>query len=70
MVSHALNHHILLISLEDEETTRPKLFYSKVCLLARVLYRAITDAHAQLPQDIAKRYVLLLDPMLGTPPSL
>jgi len=32
----------------DEETTRPKLFYSK------------------LPQDIAKRYVLLLDPMLAT----
>ncbi|KAI0002870.1 PRTase-like protein [Russula compacta] len=32
----------------DEETTRPKLFYSK------------------LPQDIAQRYVLLLDPMLAT----
>ncbi|KAI0043171.1 PRTase-like protein [Auriscalpium vulgare] len=32
----------------DEETTLPKLFYSK------------------LPQDIAKRYVLLLDPMLAT----
>lgn len=32
---------------QDEETTQPKLFYSK------------------FPQDIAKRYVLLLDPMLG-----
>ncbi|KAE9402998.1 PRTase-like protein [Gymnopus androsaceus JB14] len=32
----------------DEETTKPKLFYSK------------------FPQDIAKRYVLLLDPMLAT----
>ncbi|KAI0315354.1 uracil phosphoribosyltransferase-domain-containing protein [Amylostereum chailletii] len=32
----------------DEETTQPKLFYSK------------------LPQDIANRYVLLLDPMLAT----
>ncbi|KAI9452986.1 uracil phosphoribosyltransferase-domain-containing protein [Russula earlei] len=32
----------------DEETTHPKLFYSK------------------LPQDIAERYVLLLDPMLAT----
>ncbi|KAI0269390.1 uracil phosphoribosyltransferase-domain-containing protein [Gloeopeniophorella convolvens] len=32
----------------DEETTLPKLFYSK------------------LPQDISKRYVLLLDPMLAT----
>ncbi|KAJ3738965.1 uracil phosphoribosyltransferase-domain-containing protein [Lentinula detonsa] len=32
----------------DEETTQPKLFYSK------------------FPQDIAKRYVLLLDPMLAT----
>ncbi|KAH9483185.1 Uracil phosphoribosyltransferase, synthesizes UMP from uracil [Psilocybe cubensis] len=31
----------------DEETTLPKLFYSK------------------FPQDIASRYVLLLDPMLG-----
>ncbi|KAK0200404.1 uracil phosphoribosyltransferase-domain-containing protein [Desarmillaria ectypa] len=33
----------------DEETTLPKLFYSKV-----------------FPQDIAARYVLLLDPMLAT----
>ncbi|KAH9483174.1 Uracil phosphoribosyltransferase, synthesizes UMP from uracil [Psilocybe cubensis] len=32
----------------DEETTLPKLFYSK------------------FPQDIASRYVLLLDPMLAT----
>ncbi|EPQ59755.1 PRTase-like protein [Gloeophyllum trabeum ATCC 11539] len=32
----------------DEETTQPKLFYSK------------------FPQDIASRYVLLLDPMLAT----
>jgi len=32
----------------DEETTLPKLFYSK------------------LPEDIASRYVLLLDPMLAT----
>ncbi|KAJ3755881.1 uracil phosphoribosyltransferase-domain-containing protein [Lentinula raphanica] len=32
----------------DEETTQPKLFYSK------------------FPSDIAKRYVLLLDPMLAT----
>ncbi|KAI0301920.1 uracil phosphoribosyltransferase-domain-containing protein [Multifurca ochricompacta] len=32
----------------DEDTTLPKLFYSK------------------LPQDIAQRYVLLLDPMLAT----
>ncbi|KZV86830.1 PRTase-like protein [Exidia glandulosa HHB12029] len=32
----------------DEETAKPKLFYSK------------------LPEDIASRYVLLLDPMLAT----
>ena len=70
MVSHALNHHILLISLKDEEMRCPKLFSSKVCLPAQVLCHAITDAHAQLPQDIAKHHVLLFDPILGTPPSL
>jgi len=35
-------------AIKDEETTLPKLFYSK------------------FPPDIAKRYVLLLDPMLGS----
>ena len=29
----------------------------------------LSDASTQLPQDIAQRYVLLLDPMLGMPPS-
>ncbi|KAG8718846.1 Uracil phosphoribosyltransferase, synthesizes UMP from uracil [Ceratobasidium sp. 395] len=40
----------------DEETAKAKLFYSK----ARVYL--LTD----LPEDIAQRYVLLLDPMLAT----
>ena len=29
--SHAIRHHVFLTALKDEETTRPKLFYSKVC---------------------------------------
>jgi hypothetical protein len=28
----------------------------------------MSNARTQLPQDIAQRYVLLLDPMLGTSP--
>jgi hypothetical protein len=30
----------------------------------------LSNASTQLPQDIAQRYVLLLDPMLGTPPII
>lgn len=54
--------------MQDEETAQAKLFYAKVCMVrARVRVADETDATCdrQLPQDIAKRYVLLLDPMLG-----
>jgi uracil phosphoribosyltransferase len=54
----------IMISFQDEETALPKLFYSKVWVR---LFRSChtSSFHVQFPQDIASRYVLLLDPMLG-----
>ena len=57
---------------QDEETAQPKLFYSKVRDIGGdrlfCLYDVDLDVSfffLQFPQDIASRYVLLLDPMLG-----
>src|ERR1700722_8746297 len=59
----------LLISFQphqqDEETALPKLFYSKVTFRNKTFPPSRLIAACQFPQDIAKRYVLLLDPMLG-----
>lgn len=49
----------------DEETHQPKV---RKCLQINLLYallRLFQLYYSKLPKDIASRYVLLLDPMLG-----
>ena len=50
---------------QDEETALPKLFYSKVCYHFGSVAASQLKFALQLPEDVASRYVLLLDPMLG-----
>lgn len=70
---------MLNVLLQDEETFKPKLFVrfkaSRQTLLewphitTTTTTATTTDSYSQyakLPDDIANRYVLLLDPMLGT----
>jgi uracil phosphoribosyltransferase len=51
--------------MQDEETAQPKLFYSKVSMGNTSTRAGPNVFPTQFPPDIANRYVLLLDPMLG-----
>lgn len=56
---------------QDEETALPKLFvrFFPPCTLSRTMLIPYMYAqYAKLPEDIATRYCLLLDPMLGVLP--
>lgn len=49
--------------MQDEETAQAKLFYYSKVRVAE--YPSSLNDRVKLPEDIASRYVLLLDPMLG-----